>query len=326
MEYIGFGGCFGIQYLKSSFFWKNDMRPISQKRNRIEEQRHDLSERKGGRKNLRFENMPRLINVLDLLLKIKFINRKGLRNAANIKVEEVEFVFEDLPIGFNNTRILLITDIHIDCIDTLAENITRIASEIDYDFCIFGGDYTLSWGKDYGDAYSKMEAVACRLREKSRVFGILGNYDRYSIAEVLDRCGVEMLINENVCLKKKGDKIYLVGLDDCSSYETDDLELADSQIANGAFKIMVCHSPALYKEVAQAGYSLYLAGHTHGGQVCLPGGVVISSGTAAPRRMVKGKWRYGRMMGYTSRGVGTSVVSVRFFCPPEMTIITLRRG
>ncbi|MFC1783027.1 metallophosphoesterase [Planctomycetota bacterium] len=269
--------------------------------------------------------MPRLVGVLDLLLKIKFINRRGLRNAANIKVEEVEFVFEDLPRGFNNTRILLITDIHIDCIDMIGDNITRIASEIDYDFCILGGDYTLSWSKDYGDAYSKMEAVACRLRKKSRVFGILGNYDRYSISEVLDRCGVEMLINENVCLEKKDDEIYLVGLDDCSSYETDDLKLADSRIPKDAFKIMVCHSPALYREAAQAGYSLYLAGHTHGGQVCLPGGVVISSGTSAPRKMVKGKWRYGKMVGYTSRGVGTSVVSVRFFCPPEMTIITLRK-
>lgn len=221
------------------------MRPISQKRKRIEEQRHDLSERKGGRKVLRFENMPRLVNVLDLFLKINFIKRRGLKNAANIKVEEVEFGFNGLPRGFNNTRILLITDIHIDCIDMIGNNITRIASEIDYDFCILGGDYTLSWSKDHGDAYSKMGDIASQLREKSRVFGVLGNYDRYSIAEVMDKCGVEMLINESVYLEKEGDEIYLVGLDDCSSYETDDLELADRQIANGAFKIMVCHSPAV---------------------------------------------------------------------------------
>ncbi len=89
---------------------------------------------------------------------------------------------------------------------------------------------------------------------------------------------------------------------------------------------MVCHSPERYLEAADSGYSLYLSGHTHGGQVCLPGGVALVTSATVPRRLVKGRWKYREMRGYTSRGVGTSGIAVRYFCPPEMTVVTLRHG
>ena len=85
------------------------------------------------------------------------------------------------------------------------------------------------------------------------------------------------------------------------------------------------HSPELVPEAASAGMSLYLAGHTHGGQICLPGGLPIICHMAAPRRYATGLWRKGGMIGYTSTGVGTSGLPVRFNSRSEVALITLRR-
>lgn len=302
------------------------MRAMRKKRKLVENEGHVHAVDRGGRGKLHFENLPGVMRIFTFLLRVSLNKRRGEKNADNIKLEEVEIFFDDLPIGFDNTRILLITDLHIDGMDMLAERIVRIAGELDYDFCILGGDYSFEQGEKHGLAYSRMRQIAGRLVEKSRVFGVLGNHDRYRMAEVLDECGVEMLVNESVCLEKEGDKIYLAGMDDCHYYGADDIGLADSEIPDGAFKIMVCHSPEQYKQVAKAGYSLHLAGHTHGGQVCLPYGVAVVTGATVPRKFLKGKWRYRGMAGYTSRGVGTSVVRVRYFCQPEITVITLRSG
>jgi hypothetical protein len=238
----------------------------------------------------------------------------------------VELLFGHLPKGFDNVRILFVTDLHLDGTGPLAEKVLNIVGSIDYDYCILGGDYTYGRHGHCDRVYSQIEQIAKTLKNKSRVFGILGNYDLYRIAELLEGHGVEMLINEGVCLERKGDKLYLAGMDDPSHYKADDIVLTDDNTWDGAFKIMVCHSPAKYTESAGAGYSLYLAGDTHGGQICLPGGFVVFCGPTACRKMASGKWSYNGMIGYTSRGVGTSRIKTRYFCPPEITVITLRNG
>ena len=92
------------------------------------------------------------------------------------------------------------------------------------------------------------------------------------------------------------------------------------------FKIAPIHSPELVEVAADHGYQLYLSGHTHGGQVCLPGGrPVITRLGRHRRRYARGQWRHGRMQGYTSTGVGVSVcrpcrcastTAARWFCSP----------
>lgn len=264
--------------------------------------------------------------VLDFLLKVSLIRSRGLRNALDVRLEEVELVFGHLPKGFDNVRILFVTDLHLDGTAPLTDKVLSIVGNIDYDYCILGGDYTYRRSADSNRVYSQIERIAKLLKKKSRVFGILGNYDLYRIAVLLEGHGVEMLINEGICLERKGDKIYLAGMDDPSHYKADDIVLTDGNTWDGAFKVMVCHSPAKYTESARAGYSLYLTGDTHGGQICLPGGFVVFCGPTAGRKMASGKWDYNGMIGYTSRGVGTSKIKMRYFCPPEITVITLRNG
>jgi predicted MPP superfamily phosphohydrolase len=79
-------------------------------------------------------------------------------------------------------------------------------------------------------------------------------------------------------------------------------------------------TPEVYCEAERAGFDVMLSGHTHGGQICLPGGIPITLDAKLPRHMGKGAWRYGKLSGYTSVGAGSSVVPVRFNCPPEITL------
>jgi predicted MPP superfamily phosphohydrolase len=271
------------------------------------------------------EKVPWRWGILDFLLRVSLIRNVGLRNALNVRLENVELLLSHLPKEFDNVRILFLTDLHLDGTNALADRVLGIVDNVDYDYCILGGDYTSGRHTHSDQVYSQIEQIVKKLKKKSRIFGILGNYDLYRTAELLEEHGVEVLINEGVSIERKADKLYLAGMDDPSHYKADDIVLTDSDAWDDAFKIMVCHSPAKHKESARMGYSLYLAGDTHGGQICLPGGFVVFSGPTAGRQIASGKWKCNEMVGYTSRGVGTSWIKVRYFCPPEITIITLRR-
>jgi len=63
-----------------------------------------------------------------------------------------------------------------------------------------------------------------------------------------------------------------------------------------------------------------LCGHTHGGQIRLPGGIPLMTNADCPRRFCAGPWRHCHLQGYTSLGTGSSIIAARFNCPPEMTI------
>ena len=81
---------------------------------------------------------------------------------------------------------------------------------------------------------------------------------------------------------------------------------------------MWVHTPEMIPEAAQHGIDLYLCGHTHGGQICLPLIAPLLTQANCPRRYTRGAWRYGQVHGYTNTGAGASGVAVRFLCPPKL--------
>jgi len=91
-------------------------------------------------------------------------------------------------------------------------------------------------------------------------------------------------------------------------------------VRNAAFSILISHTPEIYRQAAHANFNVLLGGHTHGGQICLPGGVPLTLDSVLPRSMGAGPWKHGEMIGYTSVGAGSAVVPVRFNCPPEITL------
>jgi uncharacterized protein len=144
------------------------------------------------------------------------------------------------------------------------------------------------------------------------------------MAPSMEAMGICMLFNECEPIVRGGQRIFLAGVDDPHFYRADDIEKAASKIPSDAFSILLAHTPEVYDRAMSARFDLMLCGHTHGGQLCLPGGIPIKLEAAVPRFMGAGPWRHGAMVGYTSVGAGTSLLPVRLNCPPEITLHTLR--
>jgi uncharacterized protein len=139
----------------------------------------------------------------------------------------------------------------------------------------------------------------------------------------LEAMGVQMLLNKSVCLQRGGQEIHLAGVDDAHYYRVDNIEKAAQEIPLDAVSILLSHTPEIFRQATHAGFDLFFCGHTHGGQICLPGGFPLTLDARCPRQLGSGAWQHGSMQGYTSVGAGTSIVEVRINCPPEITLHTL---
>ena len=136
----------------------------------------------------------------------------------------------------------------------------------------------------------------------------------------LEDLGIRMLLNECEVISRGDESIHLAGIDDAHYYRVDDIEKAASGIPEESFSILLSHTPEVYRQAARSGFDLLLSGHTHGGQICLPGSIPITLSAVLPRHMGSGRWSHGNMAGYTSTGVGCAIVPVRINCPPEITL------
>ena len=141
----------------------------------------------------------------------------------------------------------------------------------------------------------------------------------------IEAMGMRMLMNESVLLYRGDARMQLIGTDDVHYYFTDQAVHALEQ-ARDEFTVALVHSPELYDTAAQLGVDLYLCGHTHAGQVCLPGGRPFITHLSRGRRLFRGTWRHEEMVGVTNAGVGTSGIPVRFNTRGELLALTLRRA
>jgi predicted MPP superfamily phosphohydrolase len=160
----------------------------------------------------------------------------------------------------------------------------------------------------------------------SRVYSILGNHDCLETVLHFPDLDIHPLLNEAVWLERGGDRILLAGIDDSHWYGTQDFTSFRSRIREAPVSLLLAHSPEIFREAEAEGFDLMLCGHTHGGQICLPGGFPLVTHTRnTPRSFTAGAWSWKRMRGYTTRGAGTSTLDCRFFCPGEITVHILRR-
>jgi uncharacterized protein len=248
---------------------------------------------------------------------------RARRNADQIAIRRNLLEFESLPPAFADFTILHLSDLHADISEGAMQQLIRIVGDLKYDICVLTGDYR---GKTYGPFDISLKSILeLRAQLKEPLYGVLGNHDSIYMVPALEEMGIRMLFNECVTLSRNDSQIYLAGIDDAHFYRTDDIEKAAKQIPGGAFSILLSHTPEVYRKAASAGFNLMLSGHTHGGQLCLPGGIPIKLEARLPRSMGAGAWQYGRMAGYTSVGAGTSLLPVRLNCPPEITLHTLRQ-
>lgn len=251
------------------------------------------------------------------------LRKRGRKNALNIQLSHQEILLDNLPAKFEDYTLLLVSDLHLDMNEDMPSALISAIKDLDYDLCVMTGDYR---AKTWGSHLPAMQGIdEVKQYIKTDTYAILGNHDSIRMVPHFENSGIKVLINESIELNRGDESIYLAGIDDPHYYRSDNMELACDAIPVDAVSILLSHSPEMYKQAAFAKFNLFLCGHTHGGQVCLPGGTPFIVNANCPRRLSRGLWSFAEMQGYTSVGSGVSVVDVRLNCPPEVTLIKLKR-
>jgi uncharacterized protein len=252
--------------------------------------------------------------------------RRGLRNALTPVIRKVSLQFPTLPPAFDGFQLLHISDFHIDGVDGLVEVLSPLLAGLRPDVCVFTGDYRFEDRGPCPEVYPRMRRIIDAISARHGIYAILGNHDAAEIAFGLENAGVRMLVNEAARIDQDSESIWIAGVDDPFDYRCDDLPAALADIPNGDFKILLAHAPEIYAAAAARDVQLYLSGHTHAGQIRLPLLGAVKHNANCPRAFGSGLWKHQQMFGYTSAGIGCSSLPVRFNCPPEVVMFTLRRS
>jgi predicted MPP superfamily phosphohydrolase len=270
------------------------------------------------------ENWYSIQSVIELALRMSGLYWRGRRNADDVRVRHHPVRSPALPTLFDGFTILHISDPHVDMNPGAMARIIELLPALAYDICVLTGDYR---GQTFGPFDKTLEGLA-RLRAHltKPVYGVLGNHDTICMIPGLEEMGIRMLLNEVEVIARGDQRIHLAGIDDAHYFRVDNIEKAASEIPDGEYSVLLSHTPEIYRQAAHADFDLLLGGHTHGGQICLPGSIPVTLDSVLPRHMGAGSWTYHRMTGYTSVGAGASVVPVRLNCPPEITLHHLQRA
>jgi hypothetical protein len=229
-----------------------------------------------------------------------------------------------LPAAFDGYTILHLSDLHLDMSEDFVDALIERVRAVDYDLCVLTGDYRYRTRGPYEPALAGLARLRPHLKEP--VYAVLGNHDSIRMVPGMEDLGIRVLLNESVRLERHGAMIHLAGIDDAHYYRVDNLHKAAHDIPHQEVSILLSHTPEPFRNAAHADFKLMLCGHTHGGQICLPGGIPLITDADCPRAYVRGPWRYHDLAGYTSVGAGSSIVDVRLNCLPEITLHRLQRA
>ncbi len=273
------------------------------------------------RRSFHLENLYNAPTFISTCLRLSGLLRRGQNNSRRLRTVEHRFRIPSLPSAFEGFRILHLTDLHVDMDPANLEAVIRQIEPLEYDLCVLTGDYRkLTWGP----IDAALEGMAqLRAAIRGEALAVLGNHDSIRMVPGLEDMGYRLLLNEHHAVTRDEQTLYIAGVDDAHFYKVHNLQRAGDDIPEDGVAVLLSHTPEIWREAAHAGYDVFLCGHTHGGQICLPGGIPITLDADCPRSLGRGYWRHNGMQGYTSPGAGTSVVNVRLNCPPEVTIHTL---
>lgn len=229
-----------------------------------------------------------------------------------------------LPAPFDGAGVLLMTDVHAGpflphgALETVFGRLRPLRP----DLILLGGDLTTTRVDEIG---AHREALAA-LHAPLGVFAVLGNHDHYTgdpagVRRLLAGCGIEVLHNRSVQLERGGARLTLAGIDDLHA-GAPDLDGALRSTAPGAPVILLSHNPDIFFEAATRGVALVLSGHTHGGQVRIPGLPVIVR--MSRYRLDEGRFERDGAQLVVSRGLGVTGLPLRLACPPEALFLRLR--
>jgi uncharacterized protein len=254
----------------------------------------------------------------------------GSWEASQLQIRRQAVVIPNLPQPFVGKRIVMITDLHLGPYVSRAfiERVVETANQLRPDAFALVGDFVHK-GTRKVEQLPECLHVLERLEAPLGVFAVPGNHDLHEAGQVyqdsIRATSLTDLTNRSVQVDSEGEQLWFAGVDDFWEGKPDQKSALHS-VSTDAAVVMLCHNPDFAEKRPDHRIGLMLSGHTHGGQVVVPG----DSGLWIPSQYGD-KYRAGLVQGpasqvYVSRGVGLTGVPVRINCPPEINELTLTAG
>ena len=267
-----------------------------------------------------------------------YIPARVIYDYNEVSVREVEFKKETLPQSINNFKIAFISDIQADHYtdEGRVENFISIVNSLNPDLVLIAGDL-ITTGPDYIDISAKQVG---RLKAKHGIYSCIGDHDNWafrndtkrSINEITDamlKNNVEMIDNGKRYINVDGSSIGITFVTN-TYVETVKPKILDTLSSNngGDLKIFLTHQPRPYliEAARQNNFDLYLAGHTHGGQISFLFPFVQLTPTLFETTYIRGDFWFDEMLMIVTRGLGMSLAPLRYNSTPEVTLITLLKN
>lgn len=229
-------------------------------------------------------------------------------------------------------RILHMADLHASwCVSlSFIEEAIRLGTSLKPDLICLTGDFITSKYKDF-DAYSR---VLSQLRAAAPVFACLGNHDggmwsfyhggykdTQHVRALLEKSGIELLHNREMVVNVQGRPVSLVGLGDCYAMEAEPERAFASPAPPGATRVVLSHNPDTKVMLEPYAWDLVLCGHTHGGQLWIPG-IGAPLAPVEDKRFIAGLYQWHGRWLHITKGVG-NIMGLRFNCRPDIALLTL---
>ncbi len=231
----------------------------------------------------------------------------------------------DIPISFDGTRIVFLSDIHHGLFFSKARirNVVKQANSLKPDLILLGGDYVKGSPIYIEPCFSELKNLHASLG----VFGVLGNHDHWQGAELsrkaMKNSEINSIDNNSLWVTKDNQKIKIGGVGDhCEDVQKLDATVSD--VSKTDFVILVSHNPDYAQELKSDKVDLVLSGHTHGGQITFFGLFAYKIPSHYGQKFRTGKVIIDKIQVIISNGIGTVSLPLRFFARPQIVIVELR--
>jgi len=256
----------------------------------------------------------------------------GLIEANEVDLKKIDLRIQRLAPTFDGFKIALLADLHFGPYTGKHEigAAVREANRFSPDAVALLGDFVseslLGNNKEAARNAEPCAEVLSGLRSRLGSFAVLGNHDYNTdpefVSGALSSRGITVLRNGNHVIEQDRGRLWLLGTND-AIFSQARLDSALANVPANETKILLAHEPDLADQSSRYGIDVQFSGHSHGGQIRLPG---LRPAWLPPlaRKYYDGYYRVNGLQLYTNRGIGTIGVPFRFLCPPEVTLVTLR--
>ncbi len=238
---------------------------------------------------------------------------------AGFEFNQYDLPIPSLPTALVNLKIIHISDMHfVGYWSRQYDRAIQLINESQPDLVLFTGDFN-EHKNHFRPALKTIERFTRPIQARYGKFGILGNHDGDLIAPYIQAMGVNLLENKVASIPVGSSTIEIIGIagTDRGDFNMRFMQQYDQRLPNSV-RIVLSHYPDHIKRIPFLNADMLLAGHTHGGQICLPGGRPLLTHDTLPKQMCKGVHRYNNAWLIVSKGFGFTTIPVRFFCPSEI--------